>query len=207
MLIGSKNQDVPEKYKKYRDSFETGDLVLYRGSSFLSRSIQYFDRAYYNHIGVVWKADDMDRVLTLDMWAGGLVCVPLSRRMDGYSDFCIMRPRVGEAKMEAAIKEILSYWGGKEVKYDNTLLLRIALIKKTGIDLTGLGKSDRFICSEFAQFYVNLLGLNTYDNINLITPEDFRRYIDQNFMMLYDEAPAPDFTHRGKKIRCGGYTI
>ena len=207
LLIGSRNNNVPAKYLENRNSFQTGDLVLYRGTSLLSKSIQYFDKAYYNHIGVVWKDDDMDRILTLDMWSGGLACLPLSRRMSGYADFCVLRPRVSEARSNAAIKEVLSYWDGREVKYDNMLLLRIALIKKTGIDITGLGKSDKFVCSEFVQYYTNLLGIETYSKVNLITPEDFRRYIDNNFVVMYDDAPAPDRSFKGKRIRLGGYSI
>lgn len=207
LLLSSRHSGVPEKYLANRDTFQTGDIVLYRGSSFLSSAIQYFDKAYYNHAGVVWCDDDMDRVLTLDMWSAGLACLPLSRRMDGYSDFCILRPKVSEARAKAAVREVLSYWDGKEVKYDNMLLLRVALIKKTGIDLTNLGRKDKFICSEFAQYYISLLGIETYSKINLITPEDFRRYIDQNFVMLYDDAPAPNFDHRGKHIRWSDYNI
>ena len=36
--------------------------------------------------------------------------------------------------------------------------------------------------------------------LNLITPEDFRRYIDDNFELIYDDAIAPDMSFQNKKI-------
>jgi hypothetical protein len=188
LLLGSGTDVLPLKYVENRDVFKTGDLVLYRGTSFLAKGIQYFDNAYYNHIGVVVKVDEWDRVLTLDMWSQGLWFGPLSRRMAGYKDFCILRPCAMHGKVDEAIKSILQSWDGREIKYDTSLILRVAIIKKTGIDLTGLGAKSNFICSEFAQFYTHLLGLDVYDNINLITPQDFLRYKDENFTTLLDTA-------------------
>ncbi len=200
ILTKTNNKGYPEKYNNFRDNIKNGDLILYRGTSFLAKGIQYFDKAYYNHIGVVWRPDDTERILTLDMWSDGLACVPLSRRMEGYKDFCILRPKASELKIKAAIALTLDEWDGKDIKYDNQLILRVAMIKKTGIDLTGLGKEDKFICSEFTQHYCDLLNLETYSMINLITPEDFRRYIDENFELLYDFAQTPDMSFKNKKI-------
>lgn len=200
ILTHTSNKGYPEKYNKLRDEIKNGDMLLYRGSSFLAKGIQYFDKAYYNHIGVVWRPENMDRVLTLDMWSNGLNCLPVSRRMDGYKDFCILRPKVSDDKIKASISIAMEKWDGADIKYDNQLILRVAMIKKTGIDITGLGKKDKFICSEFIQYYCDLLGLKTYSNLNLITPEDFRRFIDDNFELLYDEAPSPDISFYKKKI-------
>jgi len=204
ILTKTSNKGFSEKYLKLRENIENGDLLLYKGTSFLSKSIQYFDKAYYNHIGVVWRPEDTSRVLTLDMWEQGLTCLPLSRRMEGYSDFCILRPKVSSQQISRAINASLQEWDGRDIKYDTMLLPRVALIKKTGFDLSGLGKKGKFICSEFAQYYCELLGLNTYNFLNLITPEDFRRFIDDNFMLLNDEAPAPDMSYyeKNKEVKC-----
>lgn len=189
-ILSSGNTNLPQKYIANRDLFQTGDLVLYRGTSFLSKAIQYFDQAYYNHIGVVVKSTELERNLTLDMWAEGLAFVPLSRRVAGYKDFCILRPKVEPNVTLSAIKEVVKGWDGHQVSYDKMLLLRVALIKKTGIDITGLGDKNKFICSEFAQYYSHLLGFSTYDSYDLITPQDFMRYIDENYTILLHDAIA-----------------
>lgn len=69
-----------------------------------------------------------------------------------------------------------------------------AMIKATRVDITGLGKSSKFICSEFAQKYCNYLGLKTYSNLKVITPEDFRRFMDENFEIIANDAPAADMS-------------
>lgn len=174
------------KYQTHRSEIKNGDIVLYRGPSMMSKAIQYIDHAYFNHAGVVWIPENSDRVLTLDMWSAGLTCVPLSRRMSGYTDFCVIRPKlICQEVVNHAVKTALGMWDGREVKYNYGLLFRIALIKETGIDITGLGKKDNFICSQFAQYYVSLLGIDTYKNVKLITPEDFMRFIDENFEILF----------------------
>lgn len=184
ILTKSKHKGYPKKYDELRSKIKNGDLILYRGSSFMSKAIQYFDDAYYNHIGVVWKLGDSDRLLTLDMWSGGLDLIPLSRRMEGYSDFCILRPKTTQKVIKSTIDSLIKEWESTNVRYDYWLLLRIALIKKTGIDVTGLGKNKNFVCSEFAQKYTNKLGFSTYNDIKLITPQDFIRYVDDNFDVI-----------------------
>jgi hypothetical protein len=196
----STKNGYPDKYNTIRDELKNGDIILYRGTSFMAKSIQYFDKAYYNHVGVVWKPGDVTRVLTFDMWNKGLDCLPLSRRMDGYEDFCVLRPKVDENKVKYAVSIMLEEWDGRKIEYDYFLLLRIAMIKKTGLDLSGLGQKDKFICSEFVQYYCDKLGLNTYSMVNLITPEDFRRYVDENFEILYNNASAPDMSFDKKEI-------
>lgn len=211
-IVSSGKNELSKKYIDNRDSIQNGDIILYKGSSLMAHSIQYLDKAYYNHVGVVWKVEDPDntkefRLLTMDMWTKGLCLVPLSERMADYDDFCIIRPDAKGAITDSAIFSSLKQWEGK-IGYDYMLLLRIAMIKKTGMDISSLGKSDKYICSEFAQYYCSLLNIPTYNSIKLITPEDFRRYMDSNFKILLDDAPAVRY-HKTKKIWNfkGGYNI
>jgi hypothetical protein len=185
LLISSSKDKILPKYSTHRSEIKNGDVILFHGTSMMSKAIQYFDEAYFNHSGIVWIPEKSDRVLTLDMWQQGLACLPLSRRMSGYSDFCVIRPKVDSAVIDQAIKTALGLWDGRDVGYNYGLLLRIAMIKKTGIDLTGLGKKNNFICSGFTQYFISLLGLHTYENVKLITPEDFMRFIDENFEILF----------------------
>ncbi len=187
-IISSGVDTIPQKYLDNRDIIKNGDIILYRGSSLMAKSIQYIDSAYYNHIGVVWKFQEQNkeefRLLTLDMWTNGLSVIPLSKRMRGYDDFCILRPKIKCDEVKSyAVNESLKMWEDG-VKYDFMLLLRVSIIKKTKIDITGLSSRKKFICSEFAQNYCKLLGIDTYKDIELITPEDFIRHIDNNFELI-----------------------
>lgn len=187
IFLSSGKTNPPQKYIDHRDEIKNGDLLIYKGTSILSKAIQYFDKAYYNHIGVAWIPENSGRILTLDMWSQGLACIPLSRRMSGYSDFCILRPKVTALQSIEAIKTSLGMWDGREVKYDFGMLLRVAISKKIKIDISS-SKKNRFICSEFAQYYTSVLGITTYDEIDMITPQDFIRNKDNNFELFLDDS-------------------
>jgi hypothetical protein len=182
LLTKSKSNEIPKKYLENRDSLKSGDVILYRGTGFLAKTIQYFDDAYYNHVGIVWKLETGGeveyRLLTLDMWSEGLTLKPLSFRMVGYEDFCVLRPKVSKTTIKTALNTAINEWEASDIKYDYLLLPRIALVKKTGIDLTGLGSRKKFVCSEFGQEYFTNIGIMSYADIKLITPQDFLRYID-----------------------------
>lgn len=168
-----------EKMNDILKNVKNGDIILYRGNGFMAKCIRFFDSAYYTHIGVAWLPEKTDQILTLDMWSLGLSCLPLQRRLSIYDDFCILRPNVSTEKIDETLRTLLNNWDGADVKYDYMLLFKIAFKKKTGISL-GLGEGKKFICSEFAQQYTNLLGLESYKERQLITPEDFIRYRDPN---------------------------
>lgn len=188
LFTKSSTKGCPEKYSQVRDQIKTGDIILYRGSSFLAKAIRFFDNCYYNHVGIAYVHEESGRVLTLDMWTGGLDFVPLSRRMEGYQDFCILRPKKSMPCLKGAIYDCLKTWDGRNIEYDHFLLLRIAIWKKTGINLTCLGSSKKYVCSEFVrEEYTNLLNYKMYEKIKLITPEDFFRYNDGGLEVLLDD--------------------
>ena len=169
---------IQEKYEAYRKIAKDGDILLFRGRSFLARSIQYFDDAYYNHSAFVYW--NRGRLELLDAWYGGVEKVPASKRVKDYSpngDFCVIRIKKPGADIEAGISYVNNRWHA-ETKYHVAMLFRIALIKKTKIDLTGLSKRDRTICSFTTRDFTNAAGVECYKNIHLITPHDFIRYAD-----------------------------
>jgi len=176
------------EYYNVRSEFKDGDIVLYRGNGFMSKSIQYFDDAFYNHIGIVkWIGN---RLFTIDMWTQGIEIVPLSRRIKTYNYFCIIRFK--DKSVDFIDKAIDSVFEKveRDTKYDYFLLPRVAFLKKTGIDLVGMGKKNRFICSELCQYFSDNLEIDCYKNINLITPQDFiRKKDDKEVEVLFDLSP------------------
>jgi hypothetical protein len=175
--------NIQEKYDSLRDQLLEGDIVLFKGSNrIMPTLISFFDDAYYTHAGVIFEAHQ--RKMIIDSNAKGVRPDFLSLRMkEGYGDFCIIRPVKPELM---AVYRALQR-GDTGTKYDFLLLLRIAIIKKLGINLTGLGSKDRDVCSEFARFYSEYYG-NTFSK-NLITPHDFVRLVgnDDLFVKLYDD--------------------
>lgn len=176
------------EYYNIRKELRDGDMPIYRGNGFMSKSIHYFDDAYYNHIGIVKKIGD--RLFTVEMWTKGIIFIPLSRRMASYSDFCIARIKDKSQEDFSSAIDLLIEKIERDVKYDYFLLPRIAFYKKTGIDLVGMGSRERNICSELAQTFTNSLKIRCYEDVNLITPQDFLRKKDDNEIeILYDLSP------------------
>lgn len=164
-----------DDYYSVRSQIQKGDIVLIQRRSFISSCIRYFDNAYWTHVGIVHEMGD--RLITIDMWNRGIELVPLSRRINDSEEFRIYRPVTSKQAIDKAITNIINIWE-RDRNYDYWLLLRIAIFKKTGIDLAGLGSKKRNVCSELVQEYTESIGLDCYRSVDLITPEDFVRYAD-----------------------------
>ena len=178
--------NIEHKYEAARPSIKNGDIILFRGHRFLAKAIQYFDKAYYNHVGVVFQSEGHNMII--DSMAHGVKPDFLSERMKGFIDFCVISPKKTPDEINAALNGAFQK-GDSGTKYNFLLLLRIAIIKKTGIDLSGLGSDQREICSQFANYYTDCLGIKCYKNIPFITPQDFLRHRDSAEMdVLFDES-------------------
>lgn len=197
------NVHIRQKYANYRQNAKDGDILLWKGNSFLSRAIRFFDDRYINDEGekvkdpAVWNHTSLvywgrgERLHNADSWFNGITVVPASHRLDSYVDFCVLRPYMEhvvhpESQIEEALKFVLDEWKAN-VPYDYFTLPRIALIKRTGIDITGLGKKAHYICSEFTQAFTLRLGIDDYHRRELFTPQDHIRHNAGSFQLLYNE--------------------
>jgi hypothetical protein len=170
-------------YINIRDQIKDGDMLLYHGKSLLAKSIQYFDDAHFNHIGIAkWVGK---RLFTIEMWNKGIDFIPLSRRMNTYIDFSVIRPNdVNPKLIQDGLDATLGLFESDE-QYDYLMLLRIAILKKTGVNLVNLKEKNTFICSELAQYFCNQIGVTCYEKISPITPQDFIRHIYLNQITIF----------------------
>lgn len=189
-----------DKYEQNRNNIQTGDLILFRKeNSALSRSIQKFDKAYYNHIGLVFSfsSGPDKRNFVMDSNAKGVKPDLLSDRMKKYQDFCIIRPRSDwrqDPEVVAAVGRVLQRTE-QNIKYDFTLLLEIAIERSLGRKVIDIDQTDRDICSEFAYRYAKELYTIAFDytkkNWGWISPQDFLRVRAKNeFNILLDTNPG-----------------
>lgn len=189
-----------DKYEQNRTAIQQGDLILFRKTnSPLSRSIQKFDKAYYNHIGLVFSlGTGIDkRNFILDSNAKGVEPALLSDRMEKYHDFCVMRPRSSwraTPEVDAAVHRV-SQRAITHIKYDFTLLLEIAVERSLDRKVLNIQNENRDICSEFAYRYAKQLFTTAFDytkqNWGWISPQDFLRARAKNeFDVLLDSNPG-----------------
>lgn len=178
----------------YRNVAKDGDIILFRGTGLLAKAIQHFDkrpdhgRAYYNHSAIVYW--NRGRLEVLDAWWGGVTKAPMSDRIEKYSggDFCVIRPLISSEAISSGITALNEYWHSK-TPYHYAMLLRIALYKNLGWDLTRIKDSKGVVCSRATQIFAAAAGLQNYADIHLITPQDYLRFAaDSPVIVLFDHS-------------------
>lgn len=192
-------------YETVRSQINNGDLMLFRGDTLLGKIIRNLDGAYYNHIGLVFAANG--RLMILDSNAPGVEPEFLSTRLQKYDEFCIVRPSSAKwttDQINTAVTNVMDRAAAKHIKYDFSLLLEIAIQRKTGEDLP-MNNDNRDICSEFAYRYCQQLNpaMICYTKVqtNYITPWDFIIYSDRDeFQTMWDDSGSqqPNLRKKGQ---------
>jgi hypothetical protein len=167
--------NASEKYNKYRNIIKNGDIILFRGNRLLARLIQYFDSAYYNHVGIAMECNG--RLFIIDSNACGVEPEFLSTRMKKYTDFGILRINQSQNEINNDLTQVLIR-AEDHIKYDFLLALRVAVARKIGYDFKNLGNSNKDICSEWVRRFTNQAQVKCYITDILITPQDFKRLQD-----------------------------
>ena len=176
---------IQEKFNNYKLQAQNGDIILFRGTGIIAKLIQYFDKAYFNHIGIVYcPTGDNNQLMILDENGNGAHPDYLELRIEGYEDFGIIRPVYSKSLMHNItskdINNALTYLFNTSqfgIKYNFGRLLEIAIFRKTGKQFKFLDNPHRDICSEFVQLYTSELDILCFNNslFQLITPMDFYR--------------------------------
>jgi hypothetical protein len=118
-----------EKYEDYRQIAFPGDIVLFHGHALISRLIQNFDNAYYNHTALVMQTNE--RIFCIDSNSNGTQPHFLSQEINDYKDFDVLRPLKSDLEIELALHKVLDK-AEQGLSYDYFALPRIALNRKLG---------------------------------------------------------------------------
>lgn len=185
-----------DKYNVVRNEIRNGDVALFRGSSALSKVIQWGDgNAYDNHAGLILKLGS--RLMVIDSNANGVHMDFLSIRMAEYVDFRIIRISNGysQSEIDSCVNRVMDRAESSQIKYEFSLLPKIALYRKVGIKLKFKDKESRDICSMFTgdRFLGQSAGIKCMQRAKSdngwITPSDHIRYLEKNELsLLYDES-------------------
>lgn len=175
-------------YQKLRAQLNTGDLVLFSGTSLSSRVVQLFTLSRWSHIGVVVKLPEygdkpllweLTRASKLhDVYGGaslgdGVQLVSLDDKLSTYvGDVAIRRLRAqgDEAKRLQCLRELLAAWQAKP--YRNIIHKNISAWWH-GEQATTIHRQGGF-CSEFvAEVYKCWQLLPTDRPSRYYVPQDF----------------------------------
>jgi uncharacterized protein YycO len=151
-------------YATIRANVKNGDLVFCHGTSMFSKSIQWATDSPLSHVGIIYRNEELGRVLVLESTrAGGVHFVPLSyyaKRYDGKAVIAKINPSVSESQF----KTIMDFGISELTRpYDYSEVWRIS---KRILFNTGRKKRDKkYICSELVYECYHQAGIEfPFDN-------------------------------------------
>lgn len=174
-------------YEKIRDNLSTGDIVFCSGSYFFSGIIQRLTKSVWSHVAVIYKDEDLKRVLILEAEPYvGIRLIPLSNYLKDYKGK--KRSYKGQmviARLKAPLEKEqlnrgISFGLDSLAKpYDNFEIFRIMIRILFRISKRERNKS--YICSElvrdvFAKSGVVIQYSDTYISPNNIWTDDRIEY-------------------------------
>lgn len=144
-------------YDKIRDNIKTGDIFFSSGSYLFSGIIQRLTRSTWSHVAVIYKDEELGRVLVLEAEPYvGIRLIPLSKYLHDYKGK--KRPYKGQvalARLNIPVeKENLNRgisFGLDELTrpYDNFEIVRIMI--RILFHISRREKNRNYICSELVR--------------------------------------------------------
>ena len=165
-------------YDQVRDQLQTGDLVFCSGTYLFSKSIRWFTKSVWSHVGIIYRDDNLRRIFILESEiAIGVRLVPLSKYLRDYHgrkkpyQGRIVIGRIAPAADGEKVKKAISFGMDELTRpYDNWEIMRIAMRI-----LFRRGRKDRdrkYICSELVYEAFRKADIAFRFNRNSISPDD-----------------------------------
>jgi Permuted papain-like amidase enzyme, YaeF/YiiX, C92 family len=177
------------EYKTIREELRTGDIVFCSGSYVFSKLIQKFTKSVWSHVGIIYKDEQLNRILILESEKlYGVRLAPLSKYIKDYhgknkpykGNLAVCR--VNKDLSNEDVKKIFGFGLDELTKpYDNLEILRIAariLFKK------GRRTQDRkYICSELVYECFQRADISFHYKNKLISPDEIWK--DERLNLLF----------------------
>lgn len=166
-----------------KSTLKTGDLLLVRGNSLLSKAIRLFTRSEYNHAGLLWWAYDELFVIEEDK-AGkfvGLITTKFDDYLKSGKKLLIRRPvfpvdgsEYGKFMLPLLGRTRYSFW-------DLIVAQPFYILSGKRVWIGGWSMKDhRTVCSGFCGFVYNHFNTELFQNWYKLAPGDFVN--DSNFV-------------------------
>jgi len=170
---------ILEKYKRLRPLIKDGDIILFHGTSIMARIIQWCDKSYYNHVGVV--VEKLGAFYIVDANASGVQADRLSWRIKKYKrgTFIIIQPTVTDYIVEDELKSLLRRVDVKWVKYDFWNGFKELVNRKFNWNLKITYNDDADICSDTTANYtmsLQMVLIEKFIKLRIAFPQDYIRY-------------------------------
>lgn len=176
-------------YLLIRDELKTGDLIFCSGDYTFSKLIEGFTKSVWSHVGMIYKDDNLGRVLVLEsekMY--GVRLAPLSKYVKDYHGK--NKPYKGQIAIAhlqpsphtQAMNNAISFGLDELTKpYDNSEIVRIAL--RILFQIGKRKRDKKYVCSELVYECFAKAGIIFTPKNRMITPDDI--WSDKRVEMKY----------------------
>lgn len=179
-------------YFTVRDELKTGDLIFCSGDYTFSKLIERFTKSVWSHVGIIYKDENLGRVLVLEsekMY--GVRLAPLSKYIKDYHGK--NKPYKGQvaiAKLNPlpdahTLNTAISFGLDELTKpYDNSEIIRIAL--RILLQIGKRKRDKKYVCSELVYECFSKAGITFTPKNRMITPDDIwcDSRVTMNFRLL-----------------------
>lgn len=142
-----RRQLTPLDYGEFRGSIQNGDIVLFRGRSWVSRAIRWVTNSPYSHAGVVgWWGD---RVLVLEAVGKGIVATRLSHVVHHYDGQCELWTTDAGLRREEVVRAAQLLLGRAYSMAKILRGLRRLVFRSRAREADPVIAPEAFVCSEF----------------------------------------------------------
>jgi len=188
-----KQEKVVKRYEDVRDVLNTGDIVLFSGSGVISKTIQYFSRSEWSHVGMVirdlgwdmlllWESTTLSKVKDVESRGQrqGVAIRPMSDRLRDYPVGKVAFRKLQNITITGEMKQALIAFRN-EIKGRDYEESKIELMRSAYDGFLGDNKEDlsSVFCSELVAEALQRMGvLKEHDEdggypSNEYTPADF----------------------------------
>jgi uncharacterized protein YycO len=165
-------------YETIRSTLRTGDLVFCSGTYFFSNAIRWFTKSCWSHIGMIYRDDNLDRILILESETFiGVRLAPLSKYLHDYhGKDRPYRGRMFIARLTPDVPQVshnkaVSFGMDELTKpYDNLEIFRIAV--RILFKIGRRNRDRKYICSELIYEAFRKAGILFHFSHRSISPDD-----------------------------------
>lgn len=173
----SKLELTPVRYDDFRPKLMSGDLMFCAGNYLVSEAIRAVTSSPWSHVGIVLRADEIDRVLFLESVEDvGVRFAPISKYVTDYGngtpyngDLVVAR----HSSCSTAIVQGLAEFGADQLTrpYNNQEIGEI--LARVTLKIGNVNKSAGYICSELVNAcFVAAKCPFTCSSKDFVSPED-----------------------------------
>ena len=165
-------------YDQIRAQLRTGDIVFCSGTYFFSRTIQWFTKSVWSHVGIIYRDDHLQRIFVLESETViGVRLAPLSKYLHDYHGRNkpykgrIVIARLTPAPDDEKLKTAISFGMDELTRpYDNWEICRIAMriLFRRGRKV----RDRKYICSELVYEAFRKADVAFKFRRNSISPDD-----------------------------------